>query len=92
VVSDSGGLSSLDRRPYGNFESEMHCLFCGMVMGLAWRHGLGVLPMVDDAGMYLPRWTLDVPGMPDGVKLEVVVPAPPDGWDAQAWMASLDLT
>jgi hypothetical protein len=85
-------MSDFDPRPYGNFESEAHCLFCGMLLGLAWKHGLEVLPVQDEAGDYLPRWTfdrLDLPGMPEGVRLEIVVPAPPDDWDAKTWIASV---
>lgn len=72
-----------------NFESESHALFAGMLIGLAWRHGLDVEVLVDADGDYMPRWKLNVPQLPSGVELYLDVPAPPPDLDLATWLASV---
>lgn len=69
-----------------NYQSDDHVLFAGMLLGLAWRHRLPVSIVTDDDGDYLPQWTLDMPGLPNGVKLTVHVPPPPADTNLSAWL------
>jgi hypothetical protein len=60
-----------------NFESDDHALFTGAVIGAAWRLGIALGTVPDADGNYLPRWRLEVEGLP---AVEVDVPRPPEGW------------
>lgn len=68
------------------YESDEHALFAGMLVGLAWHHGLPVKVDVDANGNYLPTWTIDLPQMPPNTTLTVIVPPPPLGLDLRAWL------
>lgn len=55
-------------------ESGEHALLAGFVWGLALRHGLDLLPVLDDAGNYSAEVELVLPeGMYQGVPVRLVV-------------------
>lgn len=68
------------------YESDAHALFAGALIGLAWRHRLPIELDIDDAGNYLPSWTLALPGLPPGVTLTIVIPPPPADLDIAEWI------
>lgn len=61
-------------------QSHRHSLFTGWVVGCALRHGLTVEPIRDEAGEYTAAFAVALDGVPDNVRLVLVVPPPPTGW------------
>jgi hypothetical protein len=66
-----------DTGEHRNFVDDRHNLYVGWVLGLALKIGLAFEPVVDEAGNFTDRLTLDL--VPD-VMVTVVVPYPPDDW------------
>jgi hypothetical protein len=54
-----------------------HALYVGWVLGIALKHGLHVVPSVDDNGDYTAELEVQTP---KGALITVVVPPPPDDW------------
>lgn len=82
VLSDAG----LDPKPsptvwlHSPFVDQRHVLFVGWVLGLAMQAGLPVRPVVDAAGDYTNRLSLDLGGEDAGYIVELIVPSPPADW------------
>jgi hypothetical protein len=61
------------------FVDERHALYVGWIVGLGMRNGVDVRPIVDGEGNYTDRvW---VGGLAAGIRVELVVPYPPDNWE-----------
>jgi hypothetical protein len=58
-----------------NFESADHALIAGMVMGLAWKHGIDLQPVMNTDG-YTPRYELKDDNLPEGVRVFINVEPP----------------
>lgn len=68
--------------------SDRHALYVGAVLGLAMRHGLDLIPVVDEYGNYTDELMLslaDATGMLP-ITVTVVVPPPPEDWTLKDWM------
>jgi hypothetical protein len=57
-------------------ESPDHAILAGYVFGLAMRHGLVLVPDVDEAGNYLASAVIELPGTRPGVTVRLVVDPP----------------
>lgn len=67
--------------------SERHALYVGAVLGLAVRHGLDAMPVVDTAGNYTNELVItfaDATRMLP-INVIVIVPPPPEDWTIQDW-------
>ena len=62
-----------------NFDDARHARYVGWVLGVARRHGVDAVPVVDDAGNPTDRIAVRV--RRDDVTVTVVVPPPPDDWN-----------
>jgi hypothetical protein len=65
-------------------KSAEHAFTAGLVFGLMMKHGLDFVPVLADNGDYSAAFELDVPELPEGVRLTVVVPEPPETDDGRA--------
>jgi hypothetical protein len=63
-------------KPNENFDSPDHALISGMVMGLAWKHGLELTPIIDEDSNYTPRYEVGGLDLPEGVHVFINVEAP----------------
>jgi hypothetical protein len=66
-----------DEKNNPHFVNIAHELYAGLVMGTLMRDGLVVDFVDDDRGVHTDRLELT---LTNGVKIQLVVPAPPDGW------------
>lgn len=60
-----------------NFIDDRHTIYVGWVLGIALRHHVPLTPVLDDAGNYTDRLTMEIS---DDVTLTFIVPPPPDDW------------
>jgi hypothetical protein len=81
-MTDEGGTLSLPSGATHRIVSPEHALHAGMVWGLAMRHGLDLLPVLDDDGNYSAEVELVLPvdstGWSADVRVRLVVEPPPE--------------
>jgi hypothetical protein len=70
-----GTLTEAERR-------SRHALYCGVIIGLAMRHGVMLLPVTENDEVVLGQMELR---LRDDCVLRVVVPEPPDDWHLEDW-------
>jgi hypothetical protein len=66
-----------------NFESDRHALYVGWVVGMARKHGLRVIPVIDDHGDYTDHIEVELPANETRYGIDhitVVIGAPPEEW------------
>jgi hypothetical protein len=68
------------------FVDDRHNLYCGWVQGLALRHGLSASLVIDEAGNFTNRLSIELGGAQgprmgiEGLSIELIIPYPPEDW------------